>query len=150
MIKGNILLKDGVFDPENSILGSYLIEYTAAEDVCNNYVDFTIDVNADCIPCSIKDAKISKTITANGDGINDTFKITGLEYCNYTFDVMIFNRWGNKVFEDKNYQNDWGAVSPDNSLGSSGSLPTGTYYYIIDAKGEENKKINGYIYIGSN
>jgi len=63
---------------------------------------------------------------------------------------MIFNRWGNKVFEDKDYQNNWGAVSPDNSLGSSGSLPTGTYYYIIDAKGEENKKINGYIYIGSN
>ncbi|MFD0799348.1 gliding motility-associated C-terminal domain-containing protein, partial [Maribacter chungangensis] len=118
----------------------------------NYFVDFTINVNADCVPCSINEIEVSKTITANGDGINDLFAITGAEFCDFTFNVMIFNRWGNKVYEGTDYQNNWGGESPDNKLGTSGMLPTGTYYYIIDVISEENptEKVNGYIYLGGN
>ncbi|MFD0799217.1 gliding motility-associated C-terminal domain-containing protein, partial [Maribacter chungangensis] len=117
-------------------------------------VDFTINVNADCVPCSINEIQVSKTITANGDGINDLFVISGLEYCDFTFDLMIFNRWGNKVFEAKDYQNNWGGIAPTNALGTAGNLPTGTYYYIINpiknTNGEVIEAVNGYIYIGTN
>jgi hypothetical protein len=39
-------------------------------------------------------------------------------------ELHVFNRWGNKVFESKNYNNDW----------DGGGLPAGTYYYILDLK----------------
>jgi len=93
---------------------------------------------------------ISKTITANGDGVNDLFEITGLEGCNYTYNVKIFNRWGNIIYESNDYSNDWGGFAPDNSMGNSGMLPSGTYYYIIRFGTPEVKPVNGYIYIGSN
>lgn len=106
-------------------------------------------MNRDCVPCGIDEIEVSKAVTANGDGVNDMFEIKGTEYCDYTFDVMIFNRWGNMVFEAKNYTNDWGGYAPSNSFGKSGSLPTGTYYYLINVVGGDFKQLNGYIYLGA-
>ena len=143
------VLNDSMFNPTNYNVGEYLIYYAAEDTSCKFYADFTINVNADCLPCDIKDLIVSKTITVNGDGINDYFEITGLESCAYTYQVMIFNRWGTKVFESNDYQNDWGGYAPNSSVGSAGILPTGTYYYMISLSNTEIQPINGYIYIGS-
>ena len=102
------------------------------------------------LPCNLDDLVVSKTVTANGDGVNDYFEITGLETCNLTYSVKIFNRWGNIIYESDDYTNDWGAFTPENSWGNSGLLPSGTYYYIIGFGDVELKPVNGYIYIGSN
>lgn len=68
----------------------------------------------------------------NGDFVNDTFVIPELE--TYKGDVTIFNRWGDKVFENSNYQNDWdGTCQTDFCLGK-GPLPEGTYFYSIEAE----------------
>ena len=92
-------------------------------------------------------------MTVNQDGRNDFFEISGVEYCPYEFDVMIFNRWGDKVFEQKNYQNDWGGYAPRNAIGNAGTVPSGTYYYIISVLDTETntrlKPVNGYIYVGA-
>ncbi|MFS4416283.1 Calx-beta domain-containing protein [Maribacter sp. 2307ULW6-5] len=150
--QGALILLDSTFDPNDLELGEYTVEYTSTDGECNYFVDFNINVNDDCVPCNPEDLVVSKTITANGDNINDFFEISGTEFCDLTFDVMIFNRWGNKVFEEKDYKNTWGGFSPDNKIGSSGMLPTGTYYYIINVMGEESqaKVLNGYIYLGAN
>ncbi|MGS0526730.1 gliding motility-associated C-terminal domain-containing protein [Zobellia nedashkovskayae] len=108
-----------------------------------------IIVEAD-LPCDIENLIISKTITANGDGINDLFEITGLEGCDYTYHLKVFNRWGNIVYENNDYTNDWSGIAPQNSLGKSGMLSSGTYYYIVGFGNNEIKPVNGYIYIGSN
>lgn len=124
--------------------------WTATDDAGNEMTHTQIIiVNAD-LPCDIADLMVSKTITANADGVNDLFEITGLEGCNYTYNIKIFNRWGNIVHESNDYANDWGAIAPENALGKSGMLPSGTYYYIIGFGTPEVKPINGYIYIGSN
>ena len=127
-----------------------LIAYSSTEGTCKYFVDFVINANTDCVPCSRNDIVASKTITANGDGMNDYFEITGVEFCDFRFDVMIFNRWGAKVFEGQNYQNDWGGFSPSNAFGSNGMLPSGTYYYIIKVTNKDFEPVTGYIYIGSN
>lgn len=64
---------------------------------------------------------------------------------------MVFNRWGNKVYEGTDCQNNWRGESPNNKMGKSRMLPMGTYYYIIDVISEENptQQINGYIYLGT-
>ncbi|MEP3492927.1 MAG: Calx-beta domain-containing protein [Flavobacteriaceae bacterium] len=149
LIDGNVSMEGSIFDPTNLEVGEYLISYSSTAGTCKYYVDFTIIVNSDCVPCGRDEIIVSNAVTANGDNINDIFTITGVEYCNYSFELMIFNRWGDKVFESLEYQNDWGGFAPNNAFGSSGMLPSGTYYYIINVKDTDIKPLNGYIYLGT-
>ncbi len=70
------------------------------------------------------------TITPNGDGLNDFFVfddlITSTPDQFPDNELIIFNRWGDIVYQAKPYHNDWDGV------GESGQeLPQGTYYYIL-------------------
>ena len=68
--------------------------------------------------------EIANVVTPNGDGSNDTWKVsdlTQIQGCN----VAIFNRWGQPVFETDDYKNDW-AGTKNGEL-----LPDGVYYYTI-------------------
>lgn len=68
---------------------------------------------------------IPNVVTANNDGTNDVFKITNLPE---NSSLTIYNRWGNKLFETDNYQNNW-----------SGELhPDGTYFYILSTKADKH------------
>lgn len=72
----------------------------------------------------------------NEDGHNDTFTIVHSSYM--TIELYVYNRWGNIVFESKNYQNDW----------KSDDLPDGTYYRIAvvrNTKANTTQKLSGYI-----
>ncbi|MET3611273.1 gliding motility-associated-like protein [Mucilaginibacter rubeus] len=71
------------------------------------------------------DVKFSNTITPNGDGINDYWKIEGLEKFPGTL-VQIFNRYGKRVFESKEY------ATPFSGQFNCWLLPSGVYYYIIN------------------
>ncbi|WP_157486590.1 Calx-beta domain-containing protein [Maribacter forsetii] len=154
ILEGDVVLEGNYFDPMDHEPGEYKIAYSSTEGTCKYYVDFTVIVDTECVPCGRGDIEISKAVTANGDGVNDFFEITGVEYCAFSFDVIIFNRWGTKIAEVKDYQNDWGGESPNGSFGKSGMLPTGTYYYIITATDKNTGTIlepfNGYIYLGTN
>ena len=64
------------------------------------------------------------TITPNGDGHNDILVIKGLE----SFDansLVIYNRWGEVVFHQDNYQNTFDGYYKNDLL------PSGTYYYVL-------------------
>lgn len=70
-------------------------------------------------------------ISPNGDGVNDTWQIAHiLDYPEN--EVFIFDRWGQRVYYKKGYDNadGWGAeyVGVD--------LPVSTYYYLIEIKPE--------------
>lgn len=59
--------------------------------------------------------------TPNNDGYNDTWKIEGItQWPNAQ--IYVYSRWGTKVFQTINYNNDWGGDD----------LPAATYYYIIE------------------
>ncbi|WP_188504108.1 DUF7507 domain-containing protein, partial [Parapedobacter pyrenivorans] len=64
--------------------------------------------------------KIPNVFTPNGDGRNDVFEIVGIEGFD-RIELTIVNRWGNEVYRNTNYQNNW------NGQG----LNEGTYYYMI-------------------
>lgn len=71
----------------------------------------------------------------NNDGINDTFVIP--ELTNYKdVHLIVFNRWGNKVLETDDYQNDWDGTCQGNACLGNGILPEGTYFYSIDIHGQ--------------
>ncbi len=90
---------------------------------------------------------IPQGISPNGDGKNDTFIIPGI-LNSQPNTVTIFNRWGNVVYEKDNYQNDWYGQTDRafDLLASDGLLPDGTYYYIIDFKGNKSN-VKSFIYV---
>jgi gliding motility-associated-like protein len=68
------------------------------------------------------------SITPNNDGVNDTWRIQGIESFNENI-VSIFNRWGDTVFQADGYDNEnvvWDGTNNGNELGA------GTYFYIIE------------------
>ncbi|MFO7997850.1 MAG: gliding motility-associated C-terminal domain-containing protein, partial [Bacteroidales bacterium] len=67
------------------------------------------------------DLVIPNVFTPNGDGINDVFEILNLEHYPAS-QIVIYNRWGNKVFEHTDYYNNWWNGS---------NHPDGVYYYVI-------------------
>ena len=81
----------------------------------------------------------------NGDGINDLFVIRGIE--NYPHNsIIIFNRWGDKVFEASPYQNTWdGRNTMGYSVGGD-KLPIGTYFYLFTAD-DNAEVIKGTVYL---
>ncbi|WP_106791915.1 Ig-like domain-containing protein [Aquimarina sp. Aq78] len=87
-----------------------------------------------------------KGFSPNGDGINDTWVIDGIEdFPNHY--IQIFSRSGNKVFEAKSYQNNWNGISNGRLALGNGKLPAGAYYYIIETGSKEAPPLVGWIYI---
>ena len=156
----NLELLDGsVFDPETAGAGTYEFTYSYTENNCSWRTVIEVVVDRRCISTSCiesrDDVTITKLLTPNGDGYNDFFEVTyemvlerGME-CTISIDVEVFNRWGKKVFERENYENDWNGASPSGSVGASTILPSGTYYYVVTLNESGLKPINGFILLGS-
>jgi gliding motility-associated-like protein len=84
----------------------------------------TFNVNVVQQKCTDCDIYIPSAFTPNGDGLNDVFKAKS--YCNFSeFDLQIFNRWGEKVFESHNSDTGWDGTY----LGSK--MLSGIYVYFI-------------------
>ncbi|MEO5599915.1 MAG: cadherin domain-containing protein [Cyclobacteriaceae bacterium] len=83
-----------------------------------------------------------KGFSPDGDGINDFWLIKGIEAFPDN-EVKVFNRWGNLVFETRNYDNNkisWSGESKGNS-----QVLESTYYYIITVR--ELKPLTGYLIV---
>lgn len=79
----------------------------------------------------LEDLHVYNGVSPNSDGINDVWKIKGIEkYPDNT--VIIFNRWGDKLREFANYNNTTHSWDGKNENGDP--LPDGTYFYILDVK----------------
>jgi gliding motility-associated-like protein len=79
---------------------------------------------------------VPNTFTPNGDGINDFWDVKGLvAYQDAIIDI--FNRYGTKLYHTIGYNIPW------NGTFNGQTLPTGTYFYII------NTKVNNQVISGS-
>ena len=152
-------INDGTdpFDPCSLILASqtlppspqwYLLDCDGDgidnEEEVNNGTDPFDSCNPK--PCELI---IPQAFTPDGDGINDFLVIVGINYFPENT-LVIYNRWGNIVFEVKEYQNDWAGTNNGKLVIGGDELPTGTYYYVLDCKDPnmgENGIYKGYIYI---
>lgn len=124
--------------------------------VATGYGVFTFAriVEGEVLGCS--SLAIYNAVSPNGDGINDFFRIDSTDDCARDMHVLIFNRWGVKVFETNNYGQD-GDVFDGTSTGrvtvkSADRLPTGTYFYILnyeygDPQLGDRQKQTGFLYL---
>lgn len=84
----------------------------------------------------------------NNDGLNDNFDLTFIHDRSGIEEIVIYNRYGRKVFDQKNYTNQWYGQSNGGK-----DLPTGTYYYVVKLKNEDpvfDKVIKGWVYLNQN
>ncbi|MDH7446864.1 DUF7507 domain-containing protein, partial [Aquimarina sp. 2201CG14-23] len=99
------------------------------------------------------DIVIYTGISPNGDGINDEFRIVGLNnFPNNT--LRIYNRWGVQVFEEDGYEQPGvelfrGISNGRVTVSQKEELPVGTYYYVLEYvnASDINKSKAGYLYI---
>lgn len=127
-----------VYTPDLTFEGVDVFEYVVCDyyNVCDTAkVDITVD---DIVACP-------ELFTPNGDGKNDYYIIGNVEKYPSNY-FVVYNRWGNKVYEKSNYANDWDGYS--NMRGSIGNrqLPVGVYYYIFKY-GSNGRVKQGGLYI---
>ncbi|MDC0313599.1 gliding motility-associated C-terminal domain-containing protein [Flavobacteriales bacterium] len=75
---------------------------------------------------------LPNVFTPNGDGINDLCAVKGKHLA--TFQMKVFNRSGDVIFESQSIDNSWDGK---NKFGED--IPTGTYFYLISARGIDGK-----------
>ena len=75
---------------------------------------------------------LPNVFTPNGDGINDFCTVKGKHLS--TFQMKVFNRSGDVIFESQSIDNSWDGK---NKFGEN--IPTGTYFYLISARGIDGK-----------
>lgn len=108
------------------------------------YLDVTDDAK-----CTVRDSvlvvvnrravRVPNAFSPNGDGRNDSWVIDDLKYYPDCL-VQVFNRWGQKIFESKGYQEPWKGAD-----GKGNMLPVGTYYYLINVGAIDEKPLTGWV-----
>lgn len=107
--------------------GAYTVTLTVTGDngcVSTVTLDYTIIADPIIVP---------NVFTPNGDNLNDFLIFKNLEYYGIA-SLVIFNRWGNKIYESGNYQNDWDGENVVN----------GVYFYILGVP-ELEEPITGHL-----
>lgn len=90
------------------------VHFVRVNDFCGNSDGDSLSITIE--PC----LHIPNVITPNGDNVNDAFYIQNIT----SFDdahLVIYNRWGQKVFDSLPYRNEW--IPFDE--------PEGTYFYVL-------------------
>ncbi len=99
------------------------------------YVEQVVGLDISCTRTAITAIPVVPTealfipnlITPNNDGKNDVFEIRGLPNDS---ELVIYNSWGNSVYQNSNYDNKWDPSSDD----------VGIYYYELKLKNGESYK----------
>ncbi len=122
-------------DPESGILDVNIL--TSVQGIVN--IEFEI-CHESCLVCDTGIISIDKkidgytefVITCNGDNVNDRLimsdYIEDLENAYPCNEIIIFNRWGQKVYEAQPYNNNWCGTF----MNTGNPIPEGTYYFTLD------------------
>lgn len=105
-------------NPEHqyAVFDTFTVVITASNDDCSNSQSYQLITKPTSAP---------NVITPNEDGINDFFVIDNIEDTG-DWKFEIYNRWGERVFLEEAYNNNWNGINSH-----EGKLKVGTYYYLI-------------------
>ncbi|MEA3496769.1 MAG: gliding motility-associated C-terminal domain-containing protein, partial [Bacteroidota bacterium] len=127
--KYELIWSNGEKDSMYSYYYSEGFEYLTLIDTNNCEFTDSFFVNEKC-PSTLF---IPNAFSPNGDGLNEKFEVAGSFIVD--FQIQIYNRWGEKIFESQDINNSW------NGKFKGEKVPLGIYYYQIFAKGIMGKEI---------
>jgi gliding motility-associated-like protein/fimbrial isopeptide formation D2 family protein/uncharacterized repeat protein (TIGR01451 family) len=128
-------LGDGTFD---ILLQDVLVDQQFIYQLCNPncpavfcdtaLVLLDVQGGTDCV--------FPNTMTPNNDGVNDAFIVPCLDGLEGT-KLTVFNRWGDLLYQNDNYENNWDATH------NGAPVPDATYFYIMELA--DGRKFQGFI-----
>jgi gliding motility-associated-like protein len=127
----------------NAFIDAGVLMYTPAKDfigtdkivvrICDSGSPLPALCATDTVTISVADphsgqVSIPEGFSPNGDGANDEFVIgyLGPEKVH----LEIYNRWGNLVYKNQDYQNDWRGTAMYGFVFGT-EVPDGTYFYKV-------------------
>ena len=113
----------------NLVVGVYIFELTVTD---NNNLTSKDQVTVTILEEAPVSQNIPRYFTPNNDGVNDLWEWPNIElYANST--LVIFNRFGQKIYETDSYQNNW------NGTVDGKPLQEDAYYYSIKLRNADIK-----------
>jgi gliding motility-associated-like protein len=123
------------------VSGEYPVELTVMDS--NNCVGF---ISGMVVINEFFQYYIPNSFTPNGDGINDVFKVEGSDIDASRFELIIFNRWGDVLFESKDPSQPWlGGAKNEAYFVDNGIYPFRAV--VVSKSTGEKKEIGGSITI---
>jgi gliding motility-associated-like protein len=119
-------------------LGTYIVTLVITDN--NGCVDSVVDT------MKVKDIStlyIPNSFSPNEDGKNDLFQPYGLNIDPDTYEMMIFDRWGQLLFDTKEWGVGWNGTL--NNYGTKNDVVLDVYVYKISAKPQDSGKLHEYI-----
>jgi gliding motility-associated-like protein len=114
---------------------------TDSEKVISSEGTYWVEIVSPCVVRDTIEVKyidcpgfVPNVFTPNGDEYNQKFVIENVD--NRDWALLVFNRWGAKVYEDNRYKNNW----------DGSNLPPGVYYYSLQSVSLD-KKVSGWVQI---
>jgi gliding motility-associated-like protein len=132
-----ILTKDDsvYYTPKSNFIGLDTLTYV----ICDRGTPSKCDTALVIIEVSdlLPEIRVYNLISPDGDGANDYWHILNIEEYPDN-NVLIFNRWGDKIIEIDSYNNTvidrrWNGTNSKND-----KIPDGVYYYIIKVKNHKS------------
>ncbi|WP_121666260.1 gliding motility-associated C-terminal domain-containing protein [Mesonia aquimarina] len=111
-----------------------------SSDDCYRVISFNLSIE-NCPPF------IPEAFSPNNDGVNDTFEISGLYDIFENFNLKIYSRYGNLIYEANNTIPAWDGTSNRGVWNQGKELPTGTYYYILNLNDPNFKVYKSWVYL---
>lgn len=121
--------------PSPVFSGNNSVTYTVTA-VNNNGCAATLSVPVRVVP--VYDVFIPNVFSPNNDGANDVWQLYTNVKSIKQYSVMIFNRWGEKVFESSNISEGW------DGRYKGEFAPPGVYVYHIQIVWMDNRSDSGY------
>ena len=120
---------DYTFNRSGSFAVELYISFVQGADTVEYVMDqpFTVSISESKL-------EVPNAFTPNGDGVNDVFRVKESYQSIVSFEAMVFNRWGKKLYEWRTPDGGW-----DGKSGGS-DVPDGAYYLVINAHGADGKK----------
>lgn len=115
------------FEPLFSIpseLDSIPVKLIVSNGVCSDSIVTLVDLSREN-----PKQPLPNFLTPNGDGVNDALCFEPYMASRECFSVIIYDRWGKKVYSSENPQKCW----------RPGAQNSGVYFYVLEVAGEINK-----------
>lgn len=99
---GNSTVPNPIFEFPQDVGGIYPVTLIVTDEHgCTNKITLNVTIY------DLYNVFVPNSFTPNGDGINDVFFVTGTDIDPNRFEFMIFDRWGEVVYESNDINDVW-------------------------------------------
>jgi gliding motility-associated-like protein len=121
-----------LFPPTTALVDQkkyYAFDFSTENCLSYDYTEVIVSLtDCDVVP---PDFFIPDGFSPNGDGVNDVFVITNIDFLFPDYQIEIFNRYGNGMYRGGKDKPGWDGINYETQGINHGTAPNGVYFYVI-------------------